>query len=256
MLRVVSLSPSTTETMFAIHAGDELVGRSRYCDFPPDALALPEVGGYTDPNFEAILALHPDLVIGARGPAGPPLEERLKAHGASTYFPETETLEQIDAMVIGVGKLTDHAHDAEALVGSMHARENAVWDAVKDLPRPRVLLVFGLTPTVSAGPGSYADVMITKAGGTNVVTSGGPYPVLGLEQVLALDPDVILNAAMQEARSVETIAKDAPGWRSARAVKTGRVVALSDESVLRPGPRVGDAIAIVARAIHPEAKIP
>ncbi|MGH7280002.1 MAG: helical backbone metal receptor, partial [Polyangiaceae bacterium] len=93
-LRVVSLSPSTTETMFAIHAGDELVGRSRYCDYPPEARALPEVGGYTDPNFEAILALHPDLVIGARGPLGPPLEERLKSHGASTYFPETETLDE------------------------------------------------------------------------------------------------------------------------------------------------------------------
>ncbi|MGH7281308.1 MAG: ABC transporter substrate-binding protein, partial [Polyangiaceae bacterium] len=167
-----------------------------------------------------------------------------------------ETLDEIDAMVLGVGKLTDHATDAAALVAAMHARELAVSDAVKDLPKPRVLLVFGLTPTVSAGPGSYADVMIAKAGGTNVVTSGGPYPVLGMEQVLALDPDVILNAAMQESRSVEQIAKDAPGWRSARAVKTGRVVALSDESVLRPGPRVGDAIAVVARAIHPEAKIP
>lgn len=242
--------------MFAIHAGDELVGRSRYCDYPPEALALPEVGGYTDPNFEAILALHPDLVIGARGPAGPPLEERLKSHGTRTYFPETETLGEIDEMVIGVGKLAEHPSEAAALVDAMHARENAVADAVKDLPKPRVLLVFGLTPTVSAGPGSYADVMIAKAGGTNVVTSGGPYPVLGMEQVLALDPDIILNAAMQESRSVETIAKDAPGWRSLRAVKTGRVTALSDESVLRPGPRVGDAIAAIARAIHPEAKIP
>lgn len=253
--RVVSLSPSTTETMFAIHANDRLVGRSRYCDYPPEALALPSVGGYTDPSFEAILALHPDLVIGARGPAGPPLEERLAAH-ARTFFPETETLEQIDAMVLGVGARVGHADDAKALVAAMHAREDAVATAVKDLPRPRVLLVYGLTPTVVAGPGSFADVVIARAGGVNVMTAGGPYPTIGMEQVLALDPDVVLDAAMQEAHSVERISKDAAGWKSTRAVTNGKVVALDDETVLRPGPRVGDAIATIARAIHPEAEIP
>lgn len=253
--RVVSLSPSTTETMFAIHANDRLVGRSRYCDYPPEALALPSVGGYTDPSFEAILALHPDLVIGARGPAGPPLEERLSAH-ARTYFPETETLAEIDAMVLGVGQRVGHESDAKALVASMHAREDAVAAAVKDLPKPRVLLVYGLTPTVVAGPGSFADVVITRAGGTNVMTAGGPYPTIGMEQVLALDPDIVLDAAMQEAHSVERISKDAAGWKSTRAVTTGKVIALDDETVLRPGPRVGDAIATIARAIHPDAKIP
>ena len=242
--------------MFAIHAGDRLVGRSRYCDYPEQARALPEVGGYTDPNFEAILALHPDLVVGGRGPAGPQLEERLAAHGAKTFFPETETLAQIDSMVLGLGDRTDHASDARALVSAMHAREDQVAKAVAGLPKPKVLLVYGLTPTVTAGPGSFADEIISRAGGTNVVTAGGPYPVIGMEQVLALDPDVVLNAAMQESRSVALIAKDAPGWKSVRAIATDHVVALTDESVLRPGPRVGDAIAIVARAIHPGLELP
>jgi iron complex transport system substrate-binding protein len=254
--RVVSLSPSTTETMFAIHAGDRLVGRSRYCDYPPEALALPEVGGYTDPNFEIILALRPDLVIGARGPAGPSLADKLSTHGALTYFPETETLAQIDAMVIGLGDRSDHASDAKKLVDAMHAHEDAIATAVRALNHPRVLLIFGLTPTVAAGPKSFADEVITRAGGENAVKQGGPYPVIGMEQVMTLSPDIVLNAAIAEAHGAERITKDTPGWSSLAAVKNGNVVPLTDESVLRPGPRVADAIAIVARAIHPGAVIP
>ncbi len=242
--------------MFAIHAEDRLVGRSRYCDYPPAALSLPEVGGYADPNFEAILALHPDLVIGARGPAGPSLADKLASHGALTFFPETETLAEIDAMVIGLGDRTEHAKDAHALLDAMHAREDAVAKIVSALPHPRVLLIFGLTPTVVAGPNSFADEMISRAGGENAVKQGIPYPVLGMEQVMALNPDIVLNAAIAEAHGAERITKDTPGWRSVNAVQTDHVIALTDESVLRPGPRVGDAIAIVARAIHPGVAIP
>jgi iron complex transport system substrate-binding protein len=95
--RVVSLSPSTTETMFAIGAGASLVGRSRYCDYPPEVTKLPQVGGYVDPSFEAILALRPDLVTGARGPAGTAITDRLEARGVATFFPETESFSAIAA---------------------------------------------------------------------------------------------------------------------------------------------------------------
>src|SRR5580658_10794683 len=99
--RVVSLSPSTTEALAAIGARDELVGRSRYCDWPPDVASVPAVGGFVDPNFEAIVALKPDLVTGARGPAGRQVSDRLEALGIATYFPETESLASIDAMIVG-----------------------------------------------------------------------------------------------------------------------------------------------------------
>ncbi len=242
--------------MFAIHAEDRLVGRSRYCDYPPAALSLPEVGGYTDPNFEAILALHPDLVIGARGPAGPALADKLASHGALTFFPETESLDAIDSMVIGLGDRTEHAKEAHALVNEMHAHEDAIAKIVSALPRPKVLLIFGLTPTVAAGPRSFADEMISRAGGENAVKQGGLYPVLGMEQVMTLNPDVVLNAAIAEAHGAERITKETPGWKSVTAVQADHVVALTDESVLRPGPRVADAIATLARAIHPGVAIP
>jgi iron complex transport system substrate-binding protein len=98
--------------------------------------------------------------------------------------------------------------------------------------------------------------MIRRAGGVNVVTEGGAYPLLGLERVLVLDPDVIVNAAMGEAKADEAIAKDRPGWARVRAVREGRVVRIRDEVILRPGPRIGEALAELARTIHPEASLP
>jgi iron complex transport system substrate-binding protein len=124
------------------------------------------------------------------------------------------------------------------------------------LPQTRTLLVFGLGPIVVAGPGSFPDKMLASAGAANVVTEGSGYPTLGIERVLALAPDVILDASMQESHDTERITGETPGWRELAAVKAGRVVALRDEAVLRPGPRVADGILALARAVHPGAPLP
>lgn len=254
--RIVSILPSTTEALFAIGAGDRVVGRSRYCDHPPEVARLPQVGGYVDPSFEAILALRPDLVTGARGPAGKTLSERLEARGIATYFPKTESFAEIDAMILGLGERTGRVAEARATVAALDAKVAAVEKAVAGRPRRKVLLVFGLEPLSVAGPSSFADEMIRRAGGTNVVTEGGGYPTIGVEHVLALDPDVIVNAAIAEAHGHERIGKDTPGWAKVRAVAEGRVAPLPDEAALRPGPRIGDGLASLARAVHPEAEIP
>jgi iron complex transport system substrate-binding protein len=248
--RIVSLSPSTTETLFALGAGSLAVGRSRYCDHPKEALALPQVGGYVDPNVEAILALRPTLVVGARGPAGPKVAEAFEARGIATYFPETESLAQIEEMILGLAARTSREAKGRELVDQIHAELAAIERRVSARPKKRVLLVFGLDPIVVAGPKSFPDEMLKRAGAVNVVAEGTTYPTLGLERVLALDPEVVVNASMAEARGAERIRPDSPGWASLRAVKEGRVVPLSDESVLRPGPRVARGVDALARAIH------
>jgi len=242
--------------MFAIGAAPQLVGRSRYCDYPPQALALPQVGGYVDPNLEAILALKPDLVVGARGPTGEAIRGQLLAHGADAFFPETETLAQIDAMIRELGTRTGHTDEAARTVAAIDAREDAVTRAAGSFPKVRVVLVFGLEPIVVAGPHSFPDEMLARAGGANVVTEGTTYPVLGIERVIALDPDLVLNAAVAEAHGAQRITREAPGWSEVRAVKEGHVVALTDEAVLRPGPRVAEGLATIARAIHPSLTLP
>jgi iron complex transport system substrate-binding protein len=254
--RVVSLSPSTTEAMYAIGAEAALVGRSRYCDYPPQVLALPQVGGFIDPSFEAILGLRPDLVVGGRGPAGQKIADTIGQHGVATFFPATDTFVDIDTMILDLGARTGHEDGARTAIAKVHARIDAVETAVKDKPAPRVLLVFGLEPISVAGPKSFPDEMLRRAGARNVVTEGGSYPIVGIERILAMDPDIVLNGAMAEAHGHERITTDAPGWKELRAVKAGRVVALTDESVLRPGPRIGDGLAIIARAVHADIQLP
>ncbi len=250
-LRVVSISPNTTETMFAIGAGDLLVGRSRYCDFPPEAQKLPTVGGYSDPNIEAIVALTPSLVIGARGPAGPTLMDTLHAHGIDTFFPETESLAAIKSMITDLGQRVGRVPGANKVKAEIESKQNALHTKLLDKPRVRVLFAFDIAPLIAAGPGSFADEVLREAGGDNVVKQGGAYPTIGLEHLLTLDPDVLLDGAtdMQATKSMRERVSDAPGWKELRAVKEGRIRPLGSDA-LRPGPRIGDGLWAVARAIH------
>ncbi len=251
--RVVSLSPSTTEAVAAVGALPALVGRSRYCDYPPEVSKLPIVGGFVDPDLEAILALHPDLVVGARGPGGSSIADWLEARGVAVYFPHTASIDEIATMILGIGDRVGHPKDAAQVVAKMRARLAAVAAAVKQEPPARTLLVFGVQPVVVAGPVGFGDEIIRRAGGVNVVHTGGSYPMLDLEAIVGLDPQVVLDAAAGEEHGHQRITSDAPGWRDVRAVKDGRVVSLTDEAVLRPGPRVAEGVATVARALHPDA---
>lgn len=249
--RIVSMAASTTEALFAIGAGTLVVGRSRYCDYPPEARALPSVGGYVDPSLEAVLGLNPDLVVGARGPLGPGFLRALTERGIETWFPETESLASIDELILGLGQRTNRQEPARALVERMATRRTAIEKAVAGEKRPRALLLFEKKPISAAGPGSFPDEMLRLAGGDNALKEGARYANLSLEKVLSLDPDVILDAEMGAAPA----AFDST-WGGVRAVKEGRVVRLGDESVLRPGPRVLDGVAVLARALHPELNVP
>lgn len=252
---MVSLTPNTTETLFAIGAGEILVGRSRYCDHPAEARRLPSVGGYIDPSLEAILALRPDLVTGARGPAGPGVTKPLEERGVATYFPPTESIDDIEAMIVGLGRLVGYGEAAQALVSKSRADRQRIAEAIADADRPRVLLVFGTAPIVVAGPGSFADEMLRLSGGTNAMAEGVAYPTLGLERVLALDPDLVINAAVAESHGAVDLANE-PGWRELRAMKQGQYRAIADDVVLRPGPRIAEGLSILARTIHPHRAIP
>ncbi len=252
--RIVSLTPNTTEAVFALGAGGLVVGRSRFCDFPSEVTALPSVGGYVDPSFEAILALEPDLVVGARGPAGSGIAERLEHRGVRTWFPVTESIDGIVQMLRGMGERVDRVQRAQTLIQSIRARLDTVAAAVRQQPRPRTLLVFGLAPIVAAGPGSFPDEMLRHAGAINALQQGTRYPALGMETVLGIAPEIVIDAAVAEGHGRDRIRPDTPGWSQLEAVRKGRVIAIDDDAVLRPGPRVADGVARLAAALHPEVK--
>ncbi len=209
------------------------------------------VGGFADPSIEAIVALQPTLAVGARGPAGPALEKTLQARNIATFFPETESLAQIDAMLAELSRLLNR--DGAAARAAIQKRVRDVTTAVTAKPRVRVALLFDVGPIFVAGPTSFPDELLRLAGGENVISEGGPYPTIGLERLIALAPEVILDGAtdMQKGASSRVAAlREAPGWRELKALSTGRVVVLDTSAALRPGPRIGDGLVSVARALH------
>jgi iron complex transport system substrate-binding protein len=250
---VVSLAPSMTEALFAIGAGSSVVGVSRYCDYPEAATHLPRVGGFLDPSLEAILALSPDLVVGARSPSNRGVVETIEAHHIAVYFPHDESLQGVRDMLRELGERTDHAAQANALVASMNNHLLAIDSALAARTKPRVLLVFNQNPMSVAGPGTFPDEMLRHAGGINAVSDGNGYPTLSIERVMALAPDVIVEAWMGAG---ERTASDWGRYTTIPAVAHGRVIAVEDERLLRPGPRLVEGVGVLARLLHPDATIP
>jgi len=246
----VSLSPSTTEAMFAIGAGELVVGRSDQCDYPKEALALPSVGGFASPNLERVLALRPTLVVGSQSPAGPALEEQLKSHGVDTLFPPTRSVAEILAMMHLLGARSATPDGAERAVRRVEHQLEAIarWTASRD--EPTVVMVFDPQPLFVAGPGSFADELIGRAGGDNAIDEGGLWPTIDEERLLALDPDVVVDASMATTTGGASRLPSRPGWEALGAVKAGRVRRLRSDAALRPGPRIGKGLQDLAAAIH------
>ncbi len=249
--RVVSLSPSTTEAVFALGAGDSLVGRSQHCDFPSEVARLPSVGGYAEPDVERILALRPSLVVGERGPAGPALGERLVAHGIATYFPPTDTVAEVGAMLVGLAERLGRREAGERVRGELLAKLARISTWAQKLAPVTVVVVLDAKPLVVAGPGGFLDELLRLAGGTNAIKLGGAYPTIDIERLLAVDPAVLIDAT--DVRDLPSSLPGLEGWARLSAVREGRVRKLTEATAMRPGPRLAQGLVAVATLLHPEA---
>jgi iron complex transport system substrate-binding protein len=250
--RVVSLSPSTTEAMFAIGEGRLLVGRSRHCDYPAAAAQLPSVGGFSDPNLEAVFALRPTLVIGARSPVGPSLERRLKAQGIPTYFPAIEDVSGIGSMLRTLGRLVAARTTAAEVATRIDRRVAGIRTWAGRRKPVTAVMVFDARPLYVAGPGGFPNELLQLAGGRNLIDHGGAYPTIEVERLLTLEPEVIIDAVNVGHGEASDLAR-MPGWSKLRAVREGRLRRLTTSAALRPGPRIADGLADVARAVHDES---
>lgn len=253
--RVVSLAPANTEILFAIGAGAQVVGRDETSDYPAGALTLPTIGGYSGFNLEAIVALHPDLVL-AGGINTPELVASLEQLGLTVYFlPNPARLEDMYTNLETVARLTGHETETNLLVDSLKARVAAVDEKLLPLSyAPTVYYELDATnPTkpYTAGPGSFVDLLITRAGGINIGAElQGQWAQISMEQMVVANPAIII---LGDAAYGETPAKVAarPGWGTLAAVQTGQIFPFDDNLVSRPGPRLVDGLEAMAKLLHP-----
>lgn len=253
--RIVSLAPSVTEILFALGAGDRVVGVSTYCDYPPEAAGVDRIGTFLQPNVERILAKRPDLVIGVPSPGNRGSVERLEELGLPVLIVNPERIADILQAVREVAGAIGVPEKGAALVERIEAELAAVEARLAGAPRPRVLMLVGRSPFIAAGAGTYQDEIITRARGDNLAAaSREAWPAVNLEFIVARAPEVIIDTGMGSEESPDR-ASALAFWRdfpTVPAVRDGRVYGYRAYELLRPGPRVAAALATVARFVHPE----
>jgi iron complex transport system substrate-binding protein len=244
--RVISLAPSLTDTVIALGEVGRLVGVTRY-DTSPEVKALPRVGGFLDPSPEVVLGLRPDLVLWLADGGAFPAVRRIADLGVPVLALPVVGVPDVLRAARVIGAALGNPAAGERLASEMDAAVRAAELAAAALPRRRVLLVIGRDPLVVAGPGSYPDALLRIAGGENVVTGGRPWPIYSLEKAVADDPDLVVDAAVNEPADAIRRLSAIP------AVKAGRVVRLPDDRVLRPGPQLPAALAQLQSALRDAA---
>jgi iron complex transport system substrate-binding protein len=251
--RIVSLAPNVTEMLFYLNLGSRMVGRSDSCNYPPEAVKLPSVGGFTDTSVEAVVALKPDLVVAHQGNSLELVSQLRQAGLRVLAFKEAATLDEI-------GLQMEELWHVVAAPGKAVPAELTMWRArlgqetIKSYPKAAYFRFFFGYPgdtAYSAGPGSFVDDLLKRAGAANVVTdSDQRWPRVGAEFILAAKPDWVLTATSCTAQEDAAAKHDEllkqlradPAWSKLPAVVKDQVVVLDSDMLLRPGPRVLDAL--------------
>jgi iron complex transport system substrate-binding protein len=255
--RVISLAPSNTENLFAIGAGDQVVGRDEFSDYPDQATSLPSIGGgFGDYNLEAIVDLKPDLVLAAEINT-PEQVKSLEDLGLTVYLlPNPTTLDEMYDNLLTVARITGHLPEAEELADHLRNRVSKI-ESLIEKAEEKPLTFYELDATDpsapwTAGSGTFIDTLITLAGGENITSDlEGQYLQLSVEELLIRDPQVILLGDAAYGITPESII-ERTGWNNIDAVVTGKIYSFDDNLVSRPGPRLVDGLEQLARLLHPE----
>ena len=262
--RIVSTAPSITELLYALGLGDRVVGVDRFSRYPAEALRKPKIGDYANPNLEAIAALRPDLVIIPINPVK--LAERLGVLRLKVLELDQESIAKLYDSIRMVGQEAGATAAAAKLSATMRAQLEAVRARAAPLKKTRMMFVVGRTPNrldglIVVGQASYLNEIIALAGGENVFHDAvAAYPGVSLEEVLARNPDVIVDMGdMADTVGVtEEHKRDVTSlWErlsSVAAVKQHRVYAVASDVYVIPGPRLVDAAKAFLEMLHPEAR--
>ncbi len=245
--RIASLNPTTTELLFTLGAGDRVVGRTTYDEWPAEAKAVADLGGGIRPNVESIVAVRPDLVILYASNDNRDAARALRAAGIATLGIKMDRVADLRRAARLLGVIAGDTVRALAIADSVEGSIARIRASLQSRRRPRVLWYLWDNPLLVLGNGSYQSELLDAAGGANVYADRTePAAQVALEDVLRRDPEVIL---LDSAR-VGAIA-NSPRWARIGAVRSGRLLPVDDALLNRPGVTMGMATAALARALHP-----
>lgn len=258
--RIVSMAPSLTETLFALGLDSRIVGVTRYCKYPAEAQQKAQIGGFLDPNYEAIAGLQPDLIL--TFPEHGALRDKLAATGCGLLTVKHKTPEDILTSIETLGRECGAEATAQRLVTKIRGRMKAISSRIETAQKPRTLIIIDRTlgegkvdKAYIAGADGYFSRLIELAGGTNAYADDVPFPCVSAEGILSMNPEVVIEiiTALQERGIKEAaVLKDWEPLEHVTAVKTGRIHVLTGSYASVPGPRFHLLLQELARTIHPE----
>ena len=259
--RIISLSPSITETLFALGLGDNLVAVTDYCDFPDVVNTLPKVGGFINPNLEAILALQPDLVIMLAKQQR--VVEQLQQLNIQTLPVFNTSLDDIKQTIADIGQQPQHQQQANKLLDKINQKITFIAEKTKDLARPSVMITMGhsldsehMKQIFIAGQHDFYNDLITLAGGQNVYQAQQPsVPSLSVEGIMQLNPQIIFDIypeADDHNSDLDQVLRQWHNLKYVDAIKNNRIHLIEQNYATIPGPRIFLLLDQLARLIHPE----
>ncbi|MFB9329790.1 ABC transporter substrate-binding protein [Paenibacillus aurantiacus] len=249
--KVVTLVPSETEIMFAIGAGDAVVGVDDNSNYPAEVASKAKVGGM-EANIEAIVALKPDLVL-ASSSMNAPAVEKLRGLNLTVLATDPKTYDEVISKIGQIGAIMNKPSEALEVANHMKDVRQQVQDAVKDAVKPKVYLEF--SPGWTVGKGEFLDEIITLAGGTNIADQASWYEI-DPEKVIEQNPDVIVYASINVKEGEKNPILDAiekrPGWGSIAAIQNKKLYEVDQDPLVRVGPRLAEGLLEVAKKLHPD----
>ena len=250
--RIISLAPNLTEIVFAIGAGNRLVGRTSYCDFPAEAKAVAEVGDTLHPSLEKIIALQPQVVLISTASQLEVFTQQLQSQNIAVFVTDPRDLVGVFRTIDQIGRIVGQPQQAELLIQKLGERTQAVEKAVAGRQPVRVFYQVSGEPLYTIGRDAFLTDLIRRAGGISVTADvPGAWPKYSNESALAAKPEAIIlptGGSMGAANAAVTEA-----LRQSPAALAGRVYKINDDHLARPGPRSVDGLEAIAKALHPEA---
>lgn len=250
--RIVSLAPNLTEIVYAMGAGERLVGDTTYCDYPEAAKSVAKVGDTMHPSVERIIALKPQIVLVSTASQLEAFTKQLDEQHIAVYVTNPRNLDEVFRSIETLGDLFGSHDRAASLVADLRRRAAAVAAATKPTPPVRIFYQVSDSPLYTIGREAYLTDLIRRAGGVSVTADvPGAFPRFSDEAALASNPDAIIlptGGSMGNANSTV-----APAFKGSPAVLNNRIYKINEDHLQRPGPRLVDGLEEMARALHPEA---